>query len=126
MDAMREHEPMLITVPMDVDKYDGRVIMGQLVVSKGMIPHLWEAVRRHSSQAKRRFAEVPYSTAEDLRGASLDQMIFEHLQHTVMRDAMQDKESIVSMSPVRLTPWGNGVGMARMEYTTVPLTPWKD
>jgi hypothetical protein len=117
---------MLITVPMDVDKYDGRVIMGQLVVSKGMIPHLWEAVRRHSSQAKRRYAEVPYSTADDLAGSARDGMIFEHLKRAVMQDAMNDQESVVSMSPVRLTPFGHGVGLARMEYTTVPLAPWKD
>lgn len=127
MDRRWEVQQYLISIPMGIDKFDGSLIMGKIVVSGAMVPMLHEIIRRNSTEAQRRFVEVPYSEDGPSRSEKLSGYVLESLKRYAADEALRANESIVSMSPVRWHIIGPmAMGIARMEYTTVPLTEWKD
>lgn len=123
-----DHKQFLVNVPMGVDRFDGRLIMGQIVVSGAMVKQLHEIIRRNSTEAKRHVVEVPfYPEIDGQRSKDLTNMVVESLRRRAADEALRDNRSIVSMSPVRWHRDGRmGMGLARMEFTTVPLTLWED
>jgi hypothetical protein len=119
----------LVSVPESIDKWDGSLIMTQVVVSGKTIKTLGQIIRRNSTEAKRHVAEVPYAPDgfDGQKSTKQIEFVVEYLRREAMAVAMNDGRSIVGVGPVRWHDNGRmGMGIARMEYTTVPLTVWED
>lgn len=93
---------------------------GEVFVSDRMLPALFEMMQRLSISADRRIVEAPYTV-----GLSAD-LIEGWLVRQVYDDAEKHKRSVVSISPVRLIPLTGDRGKSYVEYTSVPLIPWKE
>lgn len=124
-----DHKAFLVEVPETIDKYSGDLIMTRVVVSGRMIKQLGQIIRRNSTEAQRHIAEVPYLPDGDDGQKSTKQIEFvvEYLRRAALEESMREGASVVAVGPIRWHDFGRGgVGMARMEYTTVPLTVWED
>ena len=93
---------------------------GEVILSGAMLPVAFEMFQRLSTTAQRHVIESPYS-----EGISAD-LIEGWLHELVCREAAAEKRSVVSISPVRLKPGLYGMGRSYVEYTSVPLAPWKE
>jgi hypothetical protein len=116
-------------VPETIDKYSGDLIMTRVVVSGKMIKTLGQIIRRNSTEAKRHVAEVPYAPdgVDGKKSTKQIEFVVEYLKRYAMQEAMNEGHSVVGIGPVRWHDNGRmGMGIARMEYTTVPLTVWED
>lgn len=93
---------------------------GEVFVSDRVLPVLFEMMQRLSTSAERHVIEAPYAI-----GLSAD-LIEGWLVRQVYDDAEKHRRSVVSISPARLLPGVGGCGRSFVEYTSVPLVPWKE
>jgi hypothetical protein len=123
-----DHRQYLIDVPSGVDKFDGSLLHTKVVISGAMIRVLHKIIVRNSTQAARHVLEVPYAedNSDKSRSSKLEEYVAKQLRMDAVQAALSRSESVVAISPVRwrlIGPWG---GIAYIEYTTVPLSPWSD
>jgi hypothetical protein len=128
MDERYDLHQYLIDVPSGIDKFDGSLLHTKVVVSGAMVKMLHNIIVRNSTQAGRHVLEVPYAedNSDRSRSSKLEEYAARELRMNAAHEALGRNESIVSISPVRwrlIGPWG---GIAYIEYTTVPLSPWSD
>lgn len=122
-------EPMYYNVNIPADVSMGRIISKPLLVSERLIPELWGIVVRNSREAGRTFVERPYVIEDGgHRSDAMTAMTTRVLLEDMAALAQKHKLSIVSHSPVRWSGSADATryGRAFIEFTHVPLTPWKD
>lgn len=123
-----DHRHYLISIPSGVDKFDGSLLYTNVVVSGAVVKVLHEIIVRNSTQAGRHVREAPYAedNSDKSRSSKLEEYAARQLRTDAVQDALARNESVVAISPVRWRPIGPWGGIAYIEYTTVPLSPWSD